>query len=144
MQAKLAYAIKFVANTGNAVAYHRDTLGLPLKFQSPEWSEFATGDVTLALHAASADNPAGSVQLGYAVDDLISLCEKSPEERHRLHKPAPLATWRTARQVPRQRRPRMLDQRQALRPRPKAMPNSPAGCRRKNREPKRLSRIRMA
>lgn len=75
MQAKLAYAIKFVANMGNAVAYHRDTLGLPLKFQSPEWSEFATGDVTLALHAASADNPAGTLQLGYAVDDLTSLYE---------------------------------------------------------------------
>ena len=75
MQAKLAYAIKFVANMGNAVAYHRDALGLPLKFQSPEWSEFATGDVTLALHAASAENPAGSVQLGYAVDDLTTLYE---------------------------------------------------------------------
>lgn len=75
MQAKLSYAIKFVANMGNAVAYHRDTLGLPLKFQSPEWSEFATGDVTLALHAATADNAAGTVQLGYAVDDLTSLYE---------------------------------------------------------------------
>ena len=75
MQAKLAYVIKFVENMGNAVAYHRDKLGLPLKFQSPEWTEFATGDVTLALHAASPANPAGSVQLGYAVDDLTSLYE---------------------------------------------------------------------
>ena len=75
MQAKLAYAIKFVADMGKAVAYHRDTLGLTLKFQSPEWSEFATGDVTLALHAASAQNPAGTVQLGYNVDDLTQLYE---------------------------------------------------------------------
>ena len=75
MQAKLAYVIKFVANMGDAVGYHRDTLGLPLKFQSPEWSEFVTGDVTLALHASSAQNPAGSIQLGYAVDDLTSLYE---------------------------------------------------------------------
>lgn len=75
MQAKLGYAIKFVADMGKCVAYHRDTLGLPLKFQSPEWSEFATGDVTLALHAASPANPAGTIQLGYAVDDLTSLYE---------------------------------------------------------------------
>ena len=75
MQAKLAYVIKFVADMGNAVAYHRDQLGLPVRFQSPEWSEFATGDVTLALHAASPANPAGTVQLGYAVDDLTSLYE---------------------------------------------------------------------
>jgi hypothetical protein len=75
MHTKLAYVIKFVDNMGNAVAYHRDKLGLPLKFQSPEWSEFITGDVTLALHAASPANPSGSVQLGYAVDDLTSLYE---------------------------------------------------------------------
>jgi hypothetical protein len=72
MQAKLVYVIKFVANMESAVAYHRDRLGLPLKFQSPEWSEFAAGDVTLALHAPSPANPAGSVQFGYAVDDLTS------------------------------------------------------------------------
>jgi hypothetical protein len=73
MHARLSYVIKFVGNMSDAVAFHRDTLGLPLKFQSPEWSEFATGDVTLALHAASPENPAGTVQLGYGVDDLTTL-----------------------------------------------------------------------
>ena len=73
MQARLSYVIKLVANMNESVGYHRDTLGLPLKFQSPEWSEFATGDVTLALHTASADNPAGTVQLGYGVEDLTNL-----------------------------------------------------------------------
>lgn len=73
MQARLSYVIKYVAAMSEAVAFHRDTLGLPLKFESPHWSEFATGDVTLALHAASAENPAGTVQLGYAVDDLMGL-----------------------------------------------------------------------
>ncbi|MBL9098219.1 MAG: VOC family protein [Alphaproteobacteria bacterium] len=75
MQAKLAYVIKFVGRMDEAVRYHRDTLGLTLKFQSPEWSEFQTGDVTLALHAASKDNPPGKVQLGYNVDDLTALYE---------------------------------------------------------------------
>src|SRR6185503_2503955 len=70
MQARLTYVIKFVAEMDKAVRFHRDTLGLKLKFQSPEWSEFATGDVNLALHTASAANPAGSVQLGYGVPDL--------------------------------------------------------------------------
>ena len=75
MQAKLAYVIKFVADMSDSVGYHRDVLGLTLKFQSPEWSEFSTGDVTLALHASSAQNPAGSIQLGYNVDDLTALYE---------------------------------------------------------------------
>lgn len=75
MPTKLAYAIKFVADMNGAVRFHRDTLGLTLKFQSPEWSEFLTGDVTLALHAASPQNPAGTVQLGYNVEDLTALYE---------------------------------------------------------------------
>jgi hypothetical protein len=41
-----------------------------VKFDSPFWSEFATGDTVLALHPASKANPAGSVELGFAVDDL--------------------------------------------------------------------------
>lgn len=67
---KLTYAIKFVAEMDAAVAFHRDVLGLPLKFQSPEWSEFATGETTLALHLASVENPAGITQLGFGSDSL--------------------------------------------------------------------------
>ena len=70
MPAQLTYVIKFVADMDRAVRFYRDTLGLPLKFQSPEWSEFATGSTTLALHPASSKNPAGSVQLGFHVPDL--------------------------------------------------------------------------
>ena len=67
---KLSYAIKYVADMDKAVAFHRDTLGLQLKFASPFWSEFATGETTLALHPATPEHPAGNVQLGYAVDNL--------------------------------------------------------------------------
>jgi lactoylglutathione lyase len=67
---KLSYVIKFVADMDRAVKFHRDVLGLHLKFASPEWSEFATGETSLALHRASAKNAAGSVELGYTVPDL--------------------------------------------------------------------------
>lgn len=67
---KLSYAIKYVADMDKAVAFHRDTLGLQLKFASPFWSEFATGETSLALHSASPEHPAGSVQLGFAADNL--------------------------------------------------------------------------
>jgi predicted enzyme related to lactoylglutathione lyase len=70
MLAKLTYVIKFVKDMDAAVGFHRDTLGLALKFQSPEWSEFSTGETTLALHAASEANPAGSVEIGYSVKNL--------------------------------------------------------------------------
>jgi len=70
MPPKLTYAIKFVADMDRAVRFHRDILGLPLKFQSPHWSEFITGDTTLALHPASEKNPVGRVELGLRVEDL--------------------------------------------------------------------------
>jgi lactoylglutathione lyase len=76
---RLTYAIKFVADMARAVAYHRDVLGLPLKFESPFWSEFATGETTLALHPASERNPAGSVQLGFTVEDVAAFYEARGE-----------------------------------------------------------------
>ena len=71
MQAtQLRYVIKFVANMDKAVKFHRDVLGLMLKFESPGWSEFLTGETTLALHPASDKNPAGKVELGFSVPDV--------------------------------------------------------------------------
>jgi predicted enzyme related to lactoylglutathione lyase len=67
---KLNYAIEFVADMDRAVKFYRDVLGLPLKFQSPGWSEFATGETSLGLHPASEKNPAGSVELGFNVANL--------------------------------------------------------------------------
>jgi predicted enzyme related to lactoylglutathione lyase len=70
MTSKLTYVIKFVADMDRAVKFYRDVLGFTLKFQSPGWSEFVTGETTLALHPASAKNPAGGVELGFTVPDL--------------------------------------------------------------------------
>src|SRR5262245_34406438 len=67
---RLNYAIKFVSDMNAAVRFYRDTLGLTLRFESPFWSEFDTGETKLALHPASDENPAGSVQLGLGVEDL--------------------------------------------------------------------------
>jgi Predicted enzyme related to lactoylglutathione lyase len=70
MATALVYAIKFVADMEAAIRFHTSQLGLTLRFQSPEWTEFETGQTTLALHAASPENPAGTCQLGFRVDDV--------------------------------------------------------------------------
>ena len=67
---QLRYAIKFVADMDRAVKFYRDVIGLEVKFESPGWSEFVTGETTLALHPASDKNPAGKVELGFAVPDV--------------------------------------------------------------------------
>src|SRR2546427_12064740 len=69
-ETQLRYAIKFVADMEKAVKFHRDVLGLRLKFESPGWSEFATGETTLALHPASDKNPAGKVEFGFTVANV--------------------------------------------------------------------------
>jgi catechol 2,3-dioxygenase-like lactoylglutathione lyase family enzyme len=73
MDAKFRYAIKFVADMDRALAFYRDTMGLAVKFATPEWSEFDTGDVTLALHPASEASPAGRVEIGFSTENLAQI-----------------------------------------------------------------------
>ena len=70
MAVKLNYVIEFVRDMDRAVKFYRDTMGLALTFQSPGWSEFATGETKLGLHPASEKNPAGKVEIGFNVPDL--------------------------------------------------------------------------
>lgn len=74
MTTALAYVIKFVGDMDSAVHFHQSELGLALRFSSPEWSEFDTGQTTLALHLASPNNPAGTCQLGFRVADIDAFC----------------------------------------------------------------------
>ena len=53
---EFSHAIVFVSDMARSVAFYRDILGLPLRFESPEWTEFETPGSTLALHLA--DGPA--------------------------------------------------------------------------------------
>lgn len=38
---RVNYAIVFVSDMRRSVSFYRDTIGLPLRFESPEWTEFA-------------------------------------------------------------------------------------------------------
>jgi predicted enzyme related to lactoylglutathione lyase len=74
--ARLTYVIEFVADMDRAVEFYRDTVGLPLKFQSPGWSEFLTGEARLGLHPASEKNAAGKIEMGFSVADLEKFYEE--------------------------------------------------------------------
>ncbi|MBV8855420.1 MAG: VOC family protein [Acidobacteria bacterium] len=68
---KLDYIILMVSDMRRSVEFYRDALGLTLKFESPGWAEFQTGETTLALHPAGAQAGApGAFSLGFMVDDL--------------------------------------------------------------------------
>ena len=76
---RVNYAIVFVSDMKRAVSFYRDVIGLPLKFESPGWTEFATDGATLALHSSEgpkpeSDNPqrllAGRCRPGLSVQNL--------------------------------------------------------------------------
>ena len=76
---RVNYAIVFVSDMNRSVAFYRDVFGLPLRFESPGWTEFATEGATLALHASQASSPetdpsqptpAGRCRPGLRVPDL--------------------------------------------------------------------------
>ena len=76
---KLDYAIVFVSDMKRSVTFYRDVLGMPLKYETPHWTEFSNDGSILALHPGDAINPmpasegtapAGSCHLGFVVEDL--------------------------------------------------------------------------
>jgi lactoylglutathione lyase len=86
MFTKIDYTMVVVSDMNQSVEFYRDRLGIPLKFQSPDWTEFQTGTTTLALHGGGvksttppAGDPtklAGSCSIGFNVEDV----EKTFEE----------------------------------------------------------------
>ncbi|HEX3147469.1 MAG TPA: VOC family protein [Gemmataceae bacterium] len=80
---RLSYAIVHVSDMKRSVAFYRDVLGLPLRFESPGWTEFATDGATLALHQSAstpsnteASIPAGRCRPGLAVPNLESFHQR--------------------------------------------------------------------
>jgi len=57
---RLNIAIVFVSDMCRSVSFYRDVLGLPLRFESPVWTEFATEGATLARH--KSEGPAAAKQ----------------------------------------------------------------------------------
>jgi lactoylglutathione lyase len=76
---EFSHAIIFVSDMDRSIAFYRDVLGLPVRFESAKWTEFDTPGCTLALHLADDLGPAGPPQdaipagvchPSYAVEDL--------------------------------------------------------------------------
>jgi len=59
---RLNYAIVFVSDMTRSVSFYRDIIGLPLIFESPDWTEFATEGATLALHSGEASIDGKSIR----------------------------------------------------------------------------------
>jgi lactoylglutathione lyase len=85
---RVSYAIVFVGDMKRSVSFYRDVVGLPLRFESPGWTEFATEGATLALHASkiaggghdAEDLPAGKCRPGLSVPNLDEFHDRMLEK----------------------------------------------------------------
>jgi lactoylglutathione lyase len=73
------YIMVFVSDMGRSVTFYKEALGLKLRSESPEWTEFDAGDAIVALHGGGAEREtqkgsetvyAGTCALGFYVKDL--------------------------------------------------------------------------
>jgi lactoylglutathione lyase len=83
---QIDYTMVVVSDMTRSVAFYRDLLGIPLKFESPDWTEFLTGTTTLALHGGGlvpdpstkgdGDKYAGTCSIGFNVEDVDKTYEE--------------------------------------------------------------------
>ena len=83
---QIDYTMVVVSDMKRSVEFYRDKLGIPLKFESPEWTEFATGTTTLALHGGGVareyqdtgdqSKVAGACSIGFNVEDVDKTYEE--------------------------------------------------------------------
>ncbi len=87
---RVNYVIIFVSDMKRSVSFYRDVVGLPLKFETPEWTEFATEGATWALHKTDVSNPddrnpgmesAGQCRPGFSVPNLDGFHKKMVEKK---------------------------------------------------------------
>jgi len=76
---RVKYSIIYVSDMAASVTFYRDVVGMPLRFESPAWTEFNTEGATWALHLSekrgdTSGEPSpevpGSCRPGFQVQDL--------------------------------------------------------------------------
>jgi lactoylglutathione lyase len=77
------YIMIIVSDMKRSVEFYRDKLGLQLKFESPEWTEFITGATTLALHGGGERSErlhgkkrSGTCSIGFNVENVDQAYEQ--------------------------------------------------------------------
>jgi lactoylglutathione lyase len=76
---QIDYVMIGVSKMDRSVEFYKDTLGMPLKYKTNEWTEFQTGATTLALHLSKPQTSSttaqgglapGTLSIGFNVTDL--------------------------------------------------------------------------
>ena len=86
---RVNYVVVFVSDMNRSVSFYKNVLRILLKFETPEWTEFATEGATLAIHKSDDSNPneankknvpADQCRYGLKVPDLEKFNKRMTEE----------------------------------------------------------------
>jgi lactoylglutathione lyase len=86
---RVQYSIITVSDMARSVAFYRDIVGMPLRFETPGWAEFETVGATWALHLCavsdtefdpSRESP-GQCRAAFQVADLDAFHTRMAEHR---------------------------------------------------------------
>ncbi len=79
---RLGAIILLVTDMKKSVDFYQDLIGLPLKQQSTEWTEFFDGGTILALHPAKRKGKikASTILVGFMVNELDNTVKRLKEK----------------------------------------------------------------
>jgi lactoylglutathione lyase len=85
---KIGAVILLVSDMKRSTKFYRDTLGMKLKQQSKDWTEFSEGGTVLALHPASRKRTkkSNSMLVGFSVSDFDDVISSLKKKNARFYK----------------------------------------------------------
>jgi catechol 2,3-dioxygenase-like lactoylglutathione lyase family enzyme len=85
---KIGAVILLVSDMKRSTKFYRDTLGMKLKKQSKDWTEFSEGGTVLALHPASRKRikKNNSMLVGFNVSDFEDVISGLKKKKAKFYK----------------------------------------------------------
>lgn len=86
---RVGAVILLVSDMENSIRFYKETLNLPLKSQSEDWTEFFSNGTVLALHPAKKKNTSktgSNTLIGFMVDDLDTTAKYLNEKNVKFFK----------------------------------------------------------
>lgn len=88
---KVSAVIVLASDMKKSIEFYRDTLGMKLKQESPEWVEFL-GSPVIALHPvktkrkSSMERGGGGLLIGFNISDLGAVCNELAKKKVKFYK----------------------------------------------------------
>jgi predicted enzyme related to lactoylglutathione lyase len=88
MFSRIGAVILLVSNMKRSIKFYRDTLGMDLKQESKDWTEFSTRGTVLALHPAKRKRikKNNGMLVGFSISDFDDVINSLKKKRVKFYK----------------------------------------------------------